>query len=176
MRRWLRVAYKGLRRKGRHAAHAMAMCGCVPVCVCVCVCVCLCKKYHIKCLEFSLELLPHACLSFSLSHSSFPALAFACSKSSGRLQRLQLKRPTLSQFHFGSASFAFVCALFVPLSVVLTLASPPRPLMLLASRLIRLLLFVPSAFPSGTFDLSARFSCVGGQQQSKQQQQHQQVR
>lgn len=28
---------------------------------------------------------------------------------------------------FGSASFAFVCALFVPLSVVLTLALPPRP-------------------------------------------------
>lgn len=49
------MAYKGLRRKGRHAAHGMAMCGCLPVCVCVCVC--LCKKYHIKCLEFSLELL-----------------------------------------------------------------------------------------------------------------------
>lgn len=174
------MAYKGLRRKGRHAAHAMAMCGCLPVCVCVCVCVCLCKKYHIKCLEFSLELLlllSSSCLPLSLSLSLLvSALAFACSKSSGRLQRLQLKRPTLSQFHFGSASFAFVCALFVPLSVVLTLASPPRPLMLLASRLNRLLLFVPSAFPSGTFDLSARFSCVGGQQQSKQQQQHQQVR
>lgn len=170
------MAYKGLRRKGRHAAHAMAMCGCLPVCVCVCVCVCLCKKYHIKCLDISLELL--LSLSSPCPASFLPslsllvsALAFACSKSSGRLQRLQLKRPTLSQFHFGSASFAFVCALFVPLSVVLTLASPPRPLMLLASRLIRLLLFVPSAFPSGTFDLSARFSCVGGQQQ-----QHQQVR
>lgn len=71
------MAYKGVRRKGRHAAHAMAMCGCVPVCVCVCVCVCLCKKYHIKCLEFSLELL------LSLSSSWLPlflsvSLFFPC--------------------------------------------------------------------------------------------------